>query len=149
MTTDTFLDNPRVSDKILNIDLEAGFKLAKKTVHRYVEKNYPWKVPVKISKKKCPYIPACPQQTVLLDTRPVVRRSAVVTATPCRPVHVVRAPRPKRGWNIEVNCTYVALTDGSRYETRKITKYGNRETVSIDGTRYTVRRDYAGRGILV
>ena len=146
MSVESYLEEPAFGDKSLIIDLEAGFKLVKKTIRRYVQKNYPWELP---TKKKC-----CSQQQVhaVLSTtkRPVAVRPVRIE-TVRQPVRYVRSkPRPRLAdWDVTVNNTYVLLTNGCRYETRKITRCGNRETVSIDGNRYTVRRDYAGQGILV
>lgn len=156
VSVDTYVDDPKISDELELIPLEEMFKLVKSSVKRYVHKNYPDKVSYKTKKRYyCP-----PQEeTYLLGTRPVARRSAVIAASPairrvvatspCRPVHVVKAPRPSRDWDLQVNNTYVLLTKNGRYETRNITRCGGRETVSIDGTRYTIRRDHAGRGIVI
>lgn len=145
LTSDSFMEDERISDKIDLFDLQEGFKLVKKALKRYVQKNYPWKAPIRRRKKYyCE-----PRNAVLLGTRPVVAAPRVVAATQCQPVRVVRTPRPKTNWDIEVNNTYVLLTDGTRYVTRPITRCGSRETVVLDGTRYTIRRDSYGKGIVL
>ena len=149
MTMDSFVEDPRISHKMDAIDLEAGFKLVKEALKRYVEKNYPWKVPAKIKKQVC-YAPKVSPCVAFPGIRPVVSCPLVVTTPPCRPVRVASAPRScPRDWDMQVNNTYVLLTNGSRYETRKIQKCGNRETVRIDNRLYTIRRDSYGRGIVV
>jgi len=151
VSPESFFEDPRISDTLHVIDLESGFKLVKKAITRYVVKNYPEKAPLKKKSYEHHHCRTTGRATVLLGIRPIVTTTRYVTRSyPVRPVRVVAPPRRRKtDWNIQVNNSYVLLTDGSRYETRKITRCGNRETVSIDGTRYTVRRDSMGRGLLV
>ena len=144
---DTFAENDNISDKLLIINLEEGWKLVKKTVLRYVQKNYPSRVP---SKKKncyssCPFV----QQGIPYGTaayaQPVRTRTLTVApATTTR--YVVKTRQQPRDWDVKVHSNYVALTNGSQYDWRRIS--GNNR-VSIDGVSYIVRRDSCGSGILV
>jgi len=150
VTPTSFFEDPSISDNINVIDLESGFKLVKKAITRYVVKNYPEKSPQRRSKKYY-YSNNIGRATVLIGTRPIIATPKCVTNYPIRPVRIVSPlnRHKKVDWTVQVNNSYVLLTDGSRYETRNITRRGNLETVSIDGRRYTIRRDSMGRGLLV
>ena len=146
---DAFNEDPKIGENVNLIALEDGFDLVKEAVKRYVHKNYPSEVPAKKCKKRqccMPYY-SPNSRIVEVSTRPV---APIRVVSPCRKVVVAKAPRPRKSsWNVQVNNTYVLLTNGSRYETVRIRKECGRESVVIDGTRYTVRRSASGKGMLV
>jgi len=145
---DTFAESDDISDKLVIVNLEEGWKLVKKTVLRYVQKNYPGRVPSK--KKSC--CSGCPlmQQTAVysaprLVAQPIRTRTLTVApATTTR--YVVKKRQQPRDWDVKVHSNYVALTNGNEYDWRRIS--GNNR-VSIDGVSYIVRRDSCGNGVLV
>ena len=50
----SYFEDGSIPEGLLEIDLESGWDLIKKTIHRYVAKNYPCKTSLKRSKKyKC------------------------------------------------------------------------------------------------
>jgi hypothetical protein len=151
ISVDTWLEDDSISDRVLVLSLqEHGLKTIKKAIKRYVQKNFPHKTRVK-KRKCCVAVQPAAQVTIHKTvTRPTCPLTVVKQVQPVQTRRVVKVvERPKRNWTAQVNKDYVLLTRGGRYDIRKITKYGGRESVSIDGTRYTVRRDYAGRGILL
>ena len=149
MTPYSYDEDPAIPDELTEIDLETGFKLIKKAVKRYVQKNYPDKVLTKLCEQQFPCgVYNQPQAKVLECTAyPTTRRTTRLTVVPCAPKKVYK--KRTLDWNVQVNNRYVLLTNGSSYKTVNITRCGNREIVVIGGTRYNIRRDCYGKGILV